>query len=54
MRFATPGNALEAAEPAMMVGHVSRALAGAEPERRNAIRSALILFFQRQDRVCGS
>ena len=54
MRFAAPGKAVEAAELAMMIGQVSRALSGAEPERRNAIRSALILFFQRQDRVCGS
>jgi SAM-dependent methyltransferase len=49
VRFAAPGNPAEAAELAMMVGHVSRALAGAEPERRNAVRSALILFFQRHD-----
>jgi hypothetical protein len=44
-----PGKPAEAAELAMMVGHVSRALAGAEPERRNAVRSALILFFQHDD-----
>jgi SAM-dependent methyltransferase len=49
MRFAAPGKPTEAAELAMMVGHVSRALAGAEPERRNAVRSALILFFQHHD-----
>jgi SAM-dependent methyltransferase len=49
VRFAAPGKPAEAAELAMMVGHVSRALAGAEPERRNAIHSALILFFQHHD-----
>jgi SAM-dependent methyltransferase len=49
MRFAAPGEATEAAELALMVGHVSRALAGAEPERRNAVRSALIPFFQQHD-----
>jgi len=49
MRFAAPGEATEAAELALMVGHVSRALAGAEPERRNAVRSALIPFLQQHD-----
>jgi hypothetical protein len=49
VRFAAPGKPTEAAELAMMVGHVSRALAGAEPERRNAVRSALIPFFQQHD-----
>jgi SAM-dependent methyltransferase len=49
MRFAGPGGATDAAELAMMVGHVSRALAGAEPKRREAVRSTLIGFFQRHD-----
>jgi ubiquinone/menaquinone biosynthesis C-methylase UbiE len=48
MRFAGRGEATEAAELAMMI-HVSRALAGADPERREAVRSALTLFFRRQD-----
>ena len=33
----------------MMLGHVSRALAGVETERRKAVRSALILFFEHHD-----
>ena len=49
VRFAAPGQSTEAAELAMMVGLVSRALAGAEPELRNAVRSALTLFFQHHD-----
>jgi SAM-dependent methyltransferase len=49
MRMAPPGKAAEAAELAMMIGHVSRALSGAESERRNAVRSALILFYGRHD-----
>lgn len=49
MRFAGPGEAAEAAELAMMIGHVSRALADAEPEQRNAVRSALTRFFEHHD-----
>jgi ubiquinone/menaquinone biosynthesis C-methylase UbiE len=49
VRYAAPGKAAEAAELAIMIGYVSRALAGAEPERRNAVRSALIPFFQQHD-----
>jgi SAM-dependent methyltransferase len=53
VRFAAPGKPAEAAELAMMLGHVSRALAGVETERRKAVRSALILFFQHHDRPNG-
>jgi hypothetical protein len=49
VRYAAPGKTAEAAELAMMIGHVSRALAGAGPEQRNAVRSALIPFFQQHD-----
>jgi hypothetical protein len=49
VRFAAPGKPAEAAELAMMLGRVSRALAGVETERRKAVRSALILFFQHRD-----
>lgn len=49
MRFAGPGDAAGAAEVAMMVGHVSRVLAGAEPQQRDAVRSALVAFLQGHD-----
>jgi len=53
MCFAGPGGFAEAADLAMMVGHVSRALAGAGAARRHAVRAALTVFFQRHDGPTG-
>jgi SAM-dependent methyltransferase len=48
MRFAPPGAPAEAAELAMMIGQVSRALAAA-PDQRDATRVALTDFFRHHD-----
>jgi SAM-dependent methyltransferase len=49
MRYTVPGGAAEAAELATMVGQVFRAVADASVQQREAVRSALVTFFQDHD-----
>jgi hypothetical protein len=49
IRFAGPGCVIEASEVAMMVGQVSRALAGASAQLSARVRSELATFFRDHD-----